>query len=83
MKLGCTQPGAYQFHIWPGRGRRVRPRTRAEGDTRYPEPKTYRVTVQPGRHALRFRCTPPPGFISADYRGLCYFIKDFKKTEVP
>jgi hypothetical protein len=86
MKLGCTQPGAYQFRI-SGLGvddEFVLERTHPEGDTKYvPEPKTYPVTVPPGRHALRFRCTPPPGFISADYRGLCYFIKDFKKTEVP
>jgi hypothetical protein len=84
MKVGALQPGAFHFHV-TGLGvddEFVVERVHGESDTRYaPTDKVYEVVVPPGRHALRFRCAPPPGFVSADNRGLCYFIKDFRKTD--
>jgi hypothetical protein len=86
MHFGCLQPGAYRMNI-TGLGVEdefVIERPLGETDSRRTDRhKEYRVTVPPGRHALSFRCTPPPDFIPADPRRLCYFIKDFRKTEVP
>jgi hypothetical protein len=86
MKFGCLQPGTYQMNV-AGLGVNedfVIERPFGETDTRqHLTHKPYRVEVPPGRHALRFRCTPPPDFIPSDHRRLCYFIKDFRKTEVP
>ena len=39
------------------------------------------ITLPPGRSTVRFRCTPPPSFVPADHRNLCYFIKDFRLVE--
>ena len=47
------------------------------GETRY-----YEVTVPPGRHAIRFHCTPPPHFVPADNRRFCFFIMLFRREEI-
>ena len=44
--------------------------------------KSYLVQVPPGRHAIRFHCTPPPDFVAADHRGLCYYIMLFDRKEI-
>lgn len=44
--------------------------------------KPYVVEVPPGRHAIHFHCTPPPGFVPADHRKFCYFIMLFKREEI-
>ena len=50
--------------------------------TRFGLPKEYAVEVPPGRHAIRFHCTPPSHFVSTDYRNLCFFIMHFKREEI-
>jgi hypothetical protein len=47
------------------------------GETRY-----YEVTVPPGRHAIRFQCTPPDHFVPADNRRFCFFIMFFRREEI-
>jgi hypothetical protein len=47
------------------------------GETRY-----YEVTVPPGRHAIRFHCTPPSHFVPADNRRFCFFIMFFRREEI-
>ena len=47
------------------------------GETRY-----YEVTVPPGRHAIRFHCTPPPHFVPADNHRFCFFIMLFRREEI-
>jgi hypothetical protein len=42
----------------------------------------YQFELPPGRHSIRIRCTPPPGFIPNDNREFCYSIKDFKFKEI-
>ncbi|MBX9579567.1 MAG: hypothetical protein K2X87_04595 [Gemmataceae bacterium] len=45
-------------------------------------PRSYLVEVPPGEHLVRFTCTPPPGFVPADPRPLCYYLKDVGFVEV-
>jgi hypothetical protein len=52
-------------------------------EQKYGVTREYTIAVPPGRHALRIRCIPPPGYIHADYRRLCYYIKEFKMSEIP
>jgi hypothetical protein len=44
--------------------------------------KSYVIEVPPGRHAIRFHCTPPPDFVAADQKGLCYYIMLFDRKEI-
>jgi hypothetical protein len=48
---------------------------------RHGEPKSYLVTVPPGRTKIHFRCRPPEYFLPFDKRNLCYFLKDFTLRE--
>lgn len=50
---------------------------------RYGREMSWDITVPPGRHPLRIRCTPPPDFIPNEVRKLCYYIMDFHKHEIP
>jgi len=50
---------------------------------RYGREMTWEITVPPGRHFLRIRCTPPPDFMPNEVRKLCYYIMDFHKHEIP
>ncbi|MBY0460143.1 MAG: hypothetical protein K2V38_22735, partial [Gemmataceae bacterium] len=38
------------------------------------------VELPPGRTLVRVRCIPPPWFLPADHRKLCYFAQDFRIT---
>lgn len=49
----------------------------------YGQPMSWVVTVPPGRHALRIRCTPPADLLPSDHRKLCYYMMDFRKDEIP
>ena len=41
------------------------------------------LVLPPGRHTIRFRCDPPPGYTFPDSRDLVFGVKDFSLTEVP
>ncbi|HEY1191151.1 MAG TPA: hypothetical protein VGE74_26185 [Gemmata sp.] len=41
----------------------------------------HNVELPPGRSTLRIRCVPPASFVPADYRNLCYYIKDLRIVE--
>jgi hypothetical protein len=85
MHFGVMQPGVYDMQL-SGLVEDQFPieKPRADRDPRNGGPiRTYTFTLPPGRHAIRFRCTPPPDFMPSDHRKMCYFIKDFEKAEVP
>ncbi len=44
--------------------------------------KDYVLEIPPGRHFVKFRCTPPFNFIPGDSRARCYFLQDIKFFEV-
>ena len=44
--------------------------------------KDYVLEIPPGRHIVKFRCTPPFKFIPGDSRARCYFLQDIKFFEV-
>jgi hypothetical protein len=70
--------GAFQFHL----SGLVDDDFVLERDPKSGERKTYRIEVPPGRATIRVRCTPPPHFLPADVRKLCYTVKDFRMTEL-
>jgi hypothetical protein len=49
---------------------------------RYGKERYFVVRVPPGRHAIRFHCTPPPDFVPADHRKFCFFIMNFRRKEI-
>jgi hypothetical protein len=59
------------------------PGPREHDPTMFVEKRTYRLHVPAGRTPFTFRCEPPPGFMPPEYRMTCYFITDYKVTEVP
>jgi hypothetical protein len=87
MTFGVNTPGPFHLRLsglaadefdldkrpadWPAGG----------PPARFGVEREYVVEVPPGRHAIRFRCTPPAHFIPDDHRKLCYFIKDFRMEE--
>jgi hypothetical protein len=88
MTFGADTPGPFQMRLsglvhdeftldrpptdWSG-GFPAR-----SGESRY-----YEVTVPPGRHPIRFHCTPPSHFVPADNRRHCFFIMFFRREEIP
>ena len=85
MKFGCMQAGTYEMHL-SGlvEDRFSIEKASGDRDLRHSEiTKMYSFTLPPGRHAIRFRCNPPPDFVPLDHRKLCYFIADFQKAEIP
>jgi len=44
--------------------------------------KEYVLKIPPGRHMVKFRCTPPPFFLPNDSRPICYYMIDLKFFEV-
>jgi len=87
MTFGTDTPGPFQMRLsglitdefildrppteWIG------PTAARHGETRY-----YEVTVPPGRHPIRFHCTPPSHFVPADNRRYCFFIMFFRREEI-
>ncbi|HEX4609145.1 MAG TPA: hypothetical protein VH092_13145, partial [Urbifossiella sp.] len=55
---------------------------RGEEPRRQGPRKTYRIEVPPGRHDVRFTCTPPPKFISGNTRPIYYYLENIGFTEV-
>ncbi|HJZ58897.1 MAG TPA: hypothetical protein VKE74_28395 [Gemmataceae bacterium] len=49
------------------------------------EQRTYRLRVPPGldRAWITFRCEYPSQYLPPDYRMSCYYISEFRVTEVP
>jgi hypothetical protein len=57
-------------------------RQSAEWDPRqFGVPREYVLVVPPGRHTIRFHCTPPPDYIPNDSRKLCYYLFNVRKVE--
>jgi len=87
MTFGADMPGLFRMRLsglindefvldkgptdWSG------PVPARQGEGRY-----WEITVPPGRHPIRFQCTPPSTFVPADHRRLCYFILLFKREEI-
>lgn len=43
--------------------------------------RQYELTVPPGRHRIRVRCTVPDGFKPTDTRKLCFYVINVHKAE--
>lgn len=41
----------------------------------------YEIVVPPGRHAVAFRCPPPPGYRVTDHRHAVFYVGRFRLTE--
>jgi hypothetical protein len=73
---GGREPWADEFVL------RKDPRDWGRNPPAHGLPRAYLVEVPPGEHRARFTCTPPPGFLPADPRPLCYYLKDVGFVEV-
>ena len=88
MTFGADSPGPYQMRLSGLANDEFtldRPPTDWSGGfpARSGESRYYEVVVPPGRHPIRFHCTPPSHFVPADNRRFCFFIMLFRREEIP
>jgi hypothetical protein len=85
MTFGVYSPGSYQMILsgLVNEEFEIDRKPTEKEDSRHGVFKKWTITVPPGRHPLRIRCIPPPGFVYTDYRKLCYFIRGFRMIGGP
>ncbi|MBA4065264.1 MAG: hypothetical protein C0501_16435 [Isosphaera sp.] len=84
LTFGVDQPGAFRFAL-SGLVADEFDAEKGAGDwdpKQFGVPRAYLVEVPPGRHRIRIRCTPPPDFVPSDVRKLCYYVLNFRHTEL-
>ncbi len=85
MKFGVSSSGPFLMNL-SGLVSDDFPLNKEPGDwekKQYTIDKGYEFELPPGHHAIRIRCTPPADFVFSDSRKMCYFIKEFRMTEIP
>ena len=87
MQFGVDSPGPFQLQLSGLVNDEItldkKPTEFGIPVVRHVLPKQYVIEVPPGRHAIRFVCTPPAHYVPTDHRKLCYFVMNFDMKELP